>query len=316
MKIVYLGNPRFSAILLEKLCQSKYKPSLVITNPDKPVGRKKVLTPPPVKEIARKFQIPSFQSDDIKEILSKLKNLNNIDLIITVAYGKILPKEILDIPKRKCINLHPSLLPRWRGPSPIQYTILNGDKKTGVTIIKITESVDAGPILAQRELQDFTGREDYLTLEKKLAKLGGKLLIETIPKWMEGKIEPLLQDEKEATFSKILKKEDGKIDWQKTAEEIERKVRAFNPWPGTFTFWEVLKDTPQRVIVLKTRVYKFPTKVKYPLGKVLVVPQNEIGVQCKKDFLVIQKLKLEGEKELAAEEFLRGHPDFIGTILK
>lgn len=153
-------------------------------------------------------------------------------------------------------------------------------------------------------------------MSKELANLGAKLLIETIPKWIKGEIKPKPQDDSKATYTKILKKEDGRINWKKTAEELERQIRAFDPWPGSYTFWRILKDMMLRVKILKARVYQSPNEKTYPVGRVLVVPQNEIGVQCSKDFLVIEKLKLEGGKEMASEDFLRGHPDFIGTILK
>ncbi len=315
MKIIFVGTGEFGAKILEKLAFSQFKPFLVITNVDKVAGRKKILTPPPVKIVAKKLNIPFWQTEKIKNLTFEIKKLKP-DLILVASFGQILPKEILEIPKHGCLNIHPSLLPRWRGPSPIQYTILNGDEKTGVTIIKMTEKIDAGPIVAQKELSFYTKKEDYLTLHQKLSILSANLLLETLPKWIKGEILPRPQDEKKATYSKLLKKEDGKINWQNTAEQIERKVRAFNPWPGVFTFWEILKNTFVRIKVLKARVYKFPLEKSYPIGKVLVVPQNEIGVQCKKDFLVIEKLQMEGKKETFAEDFLRGHPDFIGTILK
>jgi len=308
-----MGTPKFGAIILEKLADSRYKPILVVTETDKPVGRKKVLTPPPVKVVAEKYEIPVLQPEKIRNSESEIRNLKP-DLIIVAAYGKILPEEILEIPKYGCLNVHPSLLPRWRGPSPVQFAILNGDTDSGVTIMKIAEKVDAGPVLIQRKLK-LEGNETYDVLHDKLGEMGGDLLIEIIPEWITGKIDPQLQDESRTTYTRILKKEDGKIDWEKSAEEIERQIRAFNLWPGIFTFWEK-SGKLIRIKILKARVLNRANSKTYPIGKTLVAGQNELCVQTGKGFLIIERLQLEGKKETDSEDLLRGYSDFIGTILK
>jgi len=313
LKIIFMGTPKFGAIILEKLADSRYKPILVVTETDKPVGRKKVLTPPPVKVVAEKYEIPVLQPEKIRNSESEIRNLE-LDLIIVAAYGKILPEEILEIPKYGCLNVHPSLLPRWRGPSPVQFAILNGDTDSGVTIMKIAEKVDAGPVLIQRKLK-LEGNETYDVLYDKLGKMGGDLLIEIIPEWITGKIDPQLQDESRTTYTRILKKEDGKIDWEKSAEEIERQIRAFNLWPGIFTFWEK-SGKLIRIKILKARVLNRANSKTYPIGKTLVAGQNELCVQTGKGFLIIERLQLEGKKETDSEDLLRGYSDFIGTILK
>ncbi|PIV41841.1 MAG: methionyl-tRNA formyltransferase [Candidatus Nealsonbacteria bacterium CG02_land_8_20_14_3_00_40_11] len=313
LKIIFMGTPKFGAIILEKLADSRYKPILVVTETDKPVGRKKVLTPPPVKVVAEKYEIPVLQPEKIRNSESEIRNLEP-DLIIVAAYGKILPEEILEIPKYGCLNVHPSLLPRWRGPSPVQFAILNGDTDSGVTIMKIAEKVDAGPVLIQRKLK-LEGNETYDVLHDKLGKMGGDLLIEIIPEWITGKIDPQLQDESRTTYTRILKKEDGKIDWEKSAEEIERQIRAFNLWPGIFTFWEK-SGKLIRIKILKARVLNRANSKTYPIGKTLVAGQNELCVQTGKGFLIIERLQLEGKKETDSEDLLRGYSDFIGTILK
>ncbi len=309
-----MGTPEFGAIILKGLVRGGYKPILVITELDKPVGRKQILTPPPVKILASKYNISISQPKSISNLKSQISNLKP-DLIVVAAYGQIIPKEILVIPKYGCLNVHPSLLPKYRGPSPIQYAILNGDKETGVTIIKMTEKVDHGEVVSSIKYL-VSSKETYETLSKKLAELGVELLIKTIPNWISGKIKPKLQDESKATYTKIIKKEDGKIDWKKSADELERQIRAFSPWPESFTFWE--KDGKLlRLKILKAKDFKSQKGFNSPIiGKTLVVSQNKIGVQCGNNFLVIEKLQLEGKKEMVSEEFLRGHPDFIGTILK
>jgi len=315
IKIVFMGTPEFSAIILKELCQSKYKPILVVTAPDKPVGRKQILTSPPVKVIAQKYEIPAAQPEKIASLKSEILNLKP-DLIVVAAYGQILPKEILEIPKFGCLNVHPSLLPRWRGPSPIQYTILNGDEKTGVTIILMDEKMDHGPILTNSKLQITNPKITYLELHNKLAEIGAGLLLETIPKWIKGEIKPEPQDESKTTYTKILTREGGEIDWKKSAEDLERQIRAFDPWPGSFTFWEIMKGKLLRIKIFKARVFTSPTGKTFSIGKVLVVPQNKAGVQCGKDFLLIEELQLEGQKPMESEKFLRVHPDFTHATLK
>ena len=183
MKIVFIGTPEFGAIVLERLCQSNFKPVLVITAPDKPVGRKQIIVPPPVKIVSEKYNIPVLQPEKITETKKELEKISP-DLIVLTAYGKILPKDILSIPKYGCLNIHPSLLPKYRGASPIQTAILNGDKKTGITIILMVEKMDEGPVLTSKKYKIETN-VTYKELEKELAKLGGKALVETILKWIK-----------------------------------------------------------------------------------------------------------------------------------
>jgi methionyl-tRNA formyltransferase len=310
-KIIFLGTPEFGAIILEKLSDTPYRPILVITAPDKPKGRKQILTPPPVKIIAQKYKIPLLQP---KKVVNELYRIADIkpDLITVAAYGQILPKKILDIPKYGCLNVHPSLLPRWRGPSPIQYTILAGEKETGVTIILMDEKMDHGPIIAISNLKSQISNLNCEELTEKLANLGADLLIKTIPKWIAGEITPQPQYELKATYSKIIKKEDGRIDWSKKAEELERQIRAFYPWPGCFCLWDKKQMKILKVEVLKqTDVGPFGVP-----GKTFLAPDDKIAVQTGKDFLVITELQLEGKKPTTAKDFLNGHPDFIGTILE
>lgn len=310
MKTIFLGTPNFGAIILEGLIKSGNKPFLVITEADKPVGRKQIMTPPPVKVLAEKYDIPVAQPDKISNWKSEIENLKP-DLGIIAAYGQILPKGILDIPQYGFINVHPSLLPKYRGPSPIQAAILNGDENTGVTIMRISEKMDSGPILSQKEMEINQG-ETFLSLHAKLAKVGSELLLNILPKLSKGQAYFENQEENKATYTKILKREDGKIDWQLPAKNIERQIRAFDPWPGVYTMWNNLK-----IKIKKARLFHNPDGAKYPVGKVLVVPDNEIGIQCGDgDFLAIETLQLEGKKEVKAEDFLRGHDDFIGAILK
>jgi len=276
LKIIFIGTSQFAAIILDKLCQVNLKPVLVITAPDKPVGRKQIITPPPAKLTAEKYGIPISQP----KVISNFQfPISKPDLIVVAAYGQIIPKEILKIPRYGCLNVHPSLLPKYRGPSPIQAAILNGDKETGVTIIKMTEKVDAGPIIANIKYQISNIKINYETLHNKLAELGTDLLIKTIPLWIKGKIKEKLQDESKASYTKILTKEDGLINWRDPIEKIERQIRAFNPWPGAYTIYR---------------------------GKMLKILEADIV----NNQLILKKVQLEGKKPMRFEDFLRGHQDF------
>jgi len=311
LKIVFLGTPKFSDIVLKELIENDFKPSLIITSADKPVGRKQIIIPSPIKETAEKYGISISQPQKIATVESQTKKLKP-DLIIAAAYGAIVPKEILNIPKYSCLNLHPSLLPKYRGPSPIQATILNGDQKTGVTVIKMTEELDQGPILASLNFIIGNIKMNHQELEDELARLGAKLLINTIPKWTQGKIEPTKQIETKATYTELIKKEDGKINWASPAIEIERKIRAFDPWPGTFC-----QANGKYLKILKSFVLKETENGPFGSpGKVYLAPDDRIAIQCKPDYLIVEELQFEGKTKMRIEDFLKGNIDFIGTILR
>ncbi len=258
LKTIFFGTPDFAAIILEKLIKAGFIPQAVVCNPDKPVSRKQILTPPQVKVLAQKYGLPVYQPKDKTELLEIIKNLQP-DLAIVAAFSMIFPKEVLAVPKYGFINIHPSLLPCWRGPTPIQSAILNGDKETGITLFLIDEEVDHGPILARRE-SPITNNDDYDTLSRKLSELGADLLIKTLPDFVAGKITPLTQDESQATYIKKFSTQDAYIepkDLEKAqnqggeiAIEIDRKIRALNPEPGTWTLRQA-QDKPKRMKILE-----------------------------------------------------------------
>lgn len=315
LKIIFLGTPEFGAIILDGLVNSGYKPALVVTETDKPVGRKQIITPPLVKVAALRYNLKIVQPDKILNLKSEILNLKP-DLGVVAAYGQIIPKEILDIPKYGFLNVHPSLLPKYRGPSPIQYAILNGEEKTGVTIMQIAEKVDSGPIVAQEEItieKEYT----YETLHNKLAVLGVKLLVDNIYKYINKEIKPMAQDDSKATYTKILKKENGKIDWQKPAEEIKNQITAFGREPGTYTECGENKFGIKTIKISKASVQEqTKNSPKGVPGKTYLATNEKIAVQTGKDFLIIEEIQPESGKRMPAKEFLLGRPDFIGTILK
>ncbi|MFA5084446.1 MAG: methionyl-tRNA formyltransferase [Candidatus Paceibacterota bacterium] len=234
MEYIFFGTPDFAAIILEKLIKAGMPPVAVVCNPDRPVGRKKIITPPPSKVLAEKHGIKTYQPEKlgIDDLWSKIAEM---DFAVVAAYAKIIPKEILEIPRLGTIGVHPSLLPKYRGSSPIQSVILNGESETGVTLFLADEKVDHGKIVASIKYK-VSNDETYETLVKKLAELGGDLLVETLPKFLKGEINPLPQDESQATYTKKFINEDGYVDLEKDKPEIiERKIRALNPEPGVWT---------------------------------------------------------------------------------
>ena len=242
---VFFGTPNFAAIVLERLIAAGFPPACVVCNPDKPVGRKKVITPPPAKLVAQKNGIRVWQPEKL-EVISYKSEVGEVDFAVVAAYSKIIPKNIIEIPAMGVIGVHPSLLPKHRGASPIQSAILYGDEETGVTLFLIDEKVDHGPILAQARINSHGSWVMYIELQKKLAELAGDLLIETFPKFLTGEIVPRAQNESEATYTKKFSSEDAYIlpddlalaisgEDQNMAELIERKIRALNPEPGVWT---------------------------------------------------------------------------------
>lgn len=290
IKIVFLGTPEFSSTILDQLIKNNYKPILVITAPDKPVGRKNIITAPITKILAEKHKIPVLQPSKIKDLKTEIENLKP-DLGIVVAYKQIISKDILDIPKYGFLNIHPSLLPKYRGPAPIQTAILNGDKQTGTTIILIDDKIDHGKIVSSASYQ-MPNNITFEELSRELAEISAELLIQTIPKYINQKIQPKAQNESKVSFTKIIKKENGEIDWSKSAQEIEKQIRAFDPWPGSFFFLKK-KDKKIRIKILKAYISKSENSEK-------------ISMKCKKDYLIIEKLQQAGKKPLSAEEFKKG----------
>jgi methionyl-tRNA formyltransferase len=299
-KIVFMGTPDFSVPVLRKIIEDGYDVVAVVTQPDRPVGRKRVLTPPPVKVEAEKHGIPVYQPEKIKDPQEYEKILAlQPDLIVTAAFGQILPKEILDAPRYGCINVHASLLPELRGGAPIHYAILQGKKKTGITIMYMVEKLDAGDILTQVEVP--IEEDDHVgSLHDKLSEAGAELLSQTIPKLLRGEIEPIPQNDEEATFAYNIKREQEKIDWSKNGEDIYNHIRGLHPWPVAFT-------------TLAGNVLKIWWGVKYPLnhkstpGEIVKVEEdgfvvatgNEIGIK-------ITELQPAGKKRMEAKDFLRG----------
>ena len=307
-KIVFLGTPDFSLSSLKALIESDFKPVLVVTQPDQPVGRKQKFTPPPIKELAADSNLKIFQPKNKIE-LKKIFTEQDFDLAILVAYGMIIPAEILAKPKLGFLNLHPSLLPQYRGSSPIQTAILNGDAETGVTIIKLTDQVDAGPVIASEKIK-ISPEDNSEILSQRLADLGGQLLISILPDYLSGKIQPEIQDEKKASFTGLMKREDGLINWQKSAPEIRRQFLAFYPWPGVFSHLD-----GKRVKIANLSVLEGDFDPNLRPGELFFGPNGSLAVKCGQGGIELKTVQLEGKKEMIGKDFLRGQKDLAGKIL-
>jgi methionyl-tRNA formyltransferase len=309
LRLIFLGTPEFAVPALRALIDNNFKPFLVVTQPDKPVGRRQTLTPPPVKILAQKFCIPVEQPKD-KDELKKIFNDCQVDICVLTAFGMIIADEILVQPKLGFLNIHPSLLPKYRGTSPIQQAILDGEQKTGVSIIKLVKEVDAGPIIGQAEVE-IVRNDNAITLSEKLAQAGADLLLKSLPDYLAGKIEPVDQNNQLASLTKMIERHDGRIDWQKSAVQIDRQFRAFYPWPGTFTYL-----AGKRLKIVNLSVLEGDLGGNLKISQVFLAQNGELSVRCGQGAISLLSLQLEGKREMTASEFLRGHKYLPGKVLE
>lgn len=307
--IVFLGTPEFALPALEALIDNHLAPILVITQPDQPIGRKQLLTSPPVKQFAIKNNLAVVQPRNKKELIEIFSKAEP-DICILVAYGQIIPEELLIKPLHGFLNIHPSLLPKYRGSSPIQAVILNNEKKTGVSIIKLVSQVDAGPIFGQSEIK-ILPTDNTQALSRKLAQAGAELLIKILPDYLADKIKPQIQAEESATFTEIIERSDGQINWLNQAHQIDSQFRAFYPWPGVFTYF-----AGKRLKIVNLSVLGGNFQTNLGPGQVFLGPKGELAVQCGQGAIRLEKVQLEGKKELSGRDFLKGYKDLIGQVLK
>lgn len=302
-----MGTPEFSVPVLEALIEN-YQVVGVVTQPDKEVGRHHEIKPTPVKEVALKNNILVLQPQRIKKEYQEILDLN-ADLIVTCAYGQMIPKEILDAPKYGCINVHASLLPKLRGGAPIHRAIINNETRTGITIMYMVEKMDAGDILAQEETPIF--KEDNVgILHDRLSKMGAKLLIETIPDLINGKIKPIPQKEEEVTYAWNIKREEEKIDFNQRTIDIYNQIRGLNPWPGGYA---LLEGKVVKIYEARISDSFFTTKKNGEIGKIY---EDGIGVSTKDGEIIITKLQPSGKRKMLAKEYLNGvhEEDLLGKV--
>lgn len=310
IKIIFIGTPDFGVLSLIKLINDEsFNIVSVITQEDKKVGRKQKLKAPAIKQTALKYNLPILQPKKISDITKKIKQLVP-DLIIVIAYSQIIPKNILDIPKYGIINVHGSLLPKYRGASCIQAAILNGDKTTGVTIMKMAEGLDTGSILSQAKIK-INNTDTTETLFDKLSQLGADILVSTIKDYINKKIKPIPQDNSKSSYIGILKKSDGHINWNKSAKEQERFIRAMHPWPGSFG---ELKTKNQTIKIINVK--HEPVLINKHEPGTIFLDNNKLFIQCAKDSLEIKNLQLSGKKIMTARVFINGYAKYIGKTLE
>ena len=307
IRIIFIGTaefgvPSFKAILNDPM----FDIDLVITQPDRPSGRKQTVSPSPIKLLAQEFKIPVVQPNKIDDLTDKIKQLHP-DIIIVVAYAQLIPEVILNLPKYGCLNLHGSLLPKYRGASPIQAALLNQEKETGVTIIKMDKGLDTGSILTQTIVR-LLPNDNTETLYNKLSEAGSVLLVNTLKKYLIGKIIPTPQDDNISSYAKKISKSDGLIDWTKPANEIETFIRAMTPWPTAWTWWQ-----GKQIKIIQAQHQAIEINL-YKPGKTFIYNRG-LAVQCGHEAIIIRRLQLEGKKEMTSDEFLRGHQDFTGSVL-
>ncbi|MBI2552621.1 methionyl-tRNA formyltransferase [Candidatus Uhrbacteria bacterium] len=311
-RLVFFGTPEFAVPTLTALDDAGFEIAAVVTQPDKPVGRGLRVETPPVKVKAEELGLTVLQPLSLGNAATSLSDELRADFGVVVAYGKIIPKDVLNVFPRGILNVHPSRLPKYRGPSPIQAAILNGDRETGVTIMLLDEGMDHGAILAQAKIA-ITPKATGNSLNETLAQTGAKLLVETLPKYLAGEIKPQEQDHAQATYTKILTREDGHIDWNKPAQYIERQVRAYDAWPGTWTLWERRRLKILRAVLRHNTIGCAANRAP---GYVWKPEDRRLAVNCGAGSLILEQLQIEGKKPMSADEFLRGYPKFLGGILR
>ena len=311
MRVVYMGTPAFAIPPLEELLASGYDVVGVYTQPDRPAGRGRSMEAPPVKTFALERGLEVIQPTSLRnpEAHSRLAALSP-DLIAIAAYGRILPEEVVGMAPAGCVNVHPSMLPRHRGPSPVAFTILEGDETAGVSIMLLDEGMDSGPVIAQVE-EPIHPEDTTESLTDRLFHRGAKLLVESLPRFLQGDSSPQPQDDARATYARRLTKEDGEVRWELPAATLWRQVRAYHPWPGSFTRWEgrllkVLEAVP------------LPRDASGSPGSVIALDGDvpaPVGVAAGEGVLGLKRVQLEGRRAVDAADFLKGHEGFVGSSL-
>lgn len=332
MKIVFMGTPDFAVPALKALAESdKHQVTLVVTQPDRPKGRSGKPAPSDVKKCALEYGIPVFQPEKIreKEAAERLAE-EKADIFVVAAFGQILPREILEMPRYGCVNIHGSLLPKYRGAAPIQWAVLNGEKEAGNTIMQMNEGLDTGDILTQESVL-LDEKETAGSLYDKLSQMGGALLLRTLDRLEEGSITPVPQDDAQSCYAKMLRKEMGQIDWSKSAEEIGRLVRGLNPWPSAYTHWnhKLLKIwmaspvSQEQLGVLEAAGKEAASDAAADAGKkaspvpgtVVAAAKDRLWIQTGDGLLALEDVQLEGKKRMPAASLLMGCRIQPGDVL-
>ena len=312
LRVIFMGTAELACPSLQALLQSPALRVLaVVTQPDRPKGRELKLQPSPVKQVALAAGVTVLQPQRARDenFIQELRQLGP-NLIVVAAYGQILPQAILELPRFGCLNVHASLLPKYRGAAPIQWALLNDERETGVTIMKMDAGLDTGPILTQRPTP-ISPQDNAATVHDKLAALGAELLLATIPSYVEGKILPRPQPREGASYARKIKKEDGRLNWHQSAQTLWNRIRAFTPWPGAFSF-QAAEPEPLLLKIWEAQVVE---RTEGAPGEVLQADKGGLTVMCGENALKILTLQREGGKRLSARDFLAGHELKVGQKL-
>lgn len=305
---LFFGTPDFAVPALDTLIKLPFIDlKAVITQPDKPIGKKQIITAPPVKTLALNNNITVLQPTKIKssEFIESMKKYKP-DVIIIIAYGRIITKKLLDIPKFGWLNIHASLLPKHRGASPIQASLLSGEDKTGVTLMQIDEGLDTGPVISQLKVS-ITENENAETLHDKLTQLSADIISKDLLSYLDGDLEARNQAESSTPVCTTINKEDGKINWNNSAEDIERQIRAYTPWPGTYTFWR-----GKRIKIIEAEIMMHPNRIE---PGTIFFHSGSYLVGTKKNSIKLKKIQLAGKRPTDIQSFIKGYPDFANAKL-
>ena len=306
-RIIFMGTPSISSKVLEGLILDGYKIIAVIAQPDRPVGRKKILEPVPTKVVAEKYNIPVYQPEKIRKEYDFVKELNP-DLILTLAYGQIVPQGLLDIPKLGCINLHGSLLPKYRGAAPIQYALINNEKKTGMTLMKMVKEMDAGEMYATEEVE-IADEDNATSLFEKMGDAALKLILRVLPDYLDDKLPGVPQNESQVTFAPSIKPEEEKIDLIKSKEEIFGLVRGLSEVPGAYLYFDELKLKIYRAQIVSDEIIG-------EIGEIVKADKFGLHLQTNNGIIALLDLQLEGKKRMDYKSFINGHPQLLHQKLR
>jgi methionyl-tRNA formyltransferase len=310
LRAVFMGSPDFAAACLGYLAANGMRFVAVYCQPDRPAGRGRGLVPPPVKLLAQDLGLPVLQPRNFRnpDSVTELAGIKP-DVVVVAAYGNILSRSVLDIPRLGCLNIHPSLLPKFRGVSPIPASIIAGDRFTGVSVMLLDAGTDTGPVFTRAQVP-ILDTDTASTLSGKLALIGAQLVLDVLPSWSNSRVAPLAQDESSASYCNKLAKEDGEIDWRIATEEIWRRIRAYHPWPGSYTYWQ------RRTMKILGARPGLAGSGGTP-GSVVAVPDDKsvFGVVTCDGILAVSSVQLEGKKEMLAGDFLRGQRGLVGSVL-
>lgn len=306
-RIIFMGTPSISAKVLEGLILNGYHVVAVIAQPDRPVGRKKILEPVPTKVVAEKYNIPVYQPIKIRKEYEFVNELQP-DVIVTLAYGQIVPQGLLDIPRLGCINLHGSLLPKYRGAAPIQYALINNEKKTGMTLMKMVKEMDAGEMYATEEVE-ISDDDNSTSLFEKMGGAALRLILRELPKYLEGKLPGIPQDESQVTFAPSIKPEEEKIDLNKSKEEIFGLIRGLSEAPGAYIYLGELKLKIYRAMIVSSESLG-------EVGEIVKADKGGLYLQTNNGIISLLDLQLEGKKRMDYKSFINGHPQLLHTKLR